>query len=239
MTDEYLFISDCHLDANRPDIAASLSDFLKNRAIQARFLYVLGDLFETWIGDDDPAPEYAQIFDCFKTLSQNTDIFFLCGNRDFLLHEAGAVRIGATLLTEPAYLQLGDDRIVLLHGDSLCTDDIDYQKFREIVRSDGWQNDFLAKSIAERQQIVTDLRAQSQTAMQSKPTEIMDVNRQAVLDSFKQSGVNSMIHGHTHRPAVHYYEGGLTRYVLGDWNPQPSYLSWRKDRGFKLTDTRV
>ena len=239
MTDEYLFISDCHLDAARLDIRASLTDFLKNRAMEARFLYILGDLFEAWIGDDDPAQDYAEIFSCFKTLSHQTEIFFLCGNRDFLFHEAGADRIGATLITEPAFLQLGSDQILLLHGDSLCTDDSDYQQFRAMVRNADWQNAFLSKSLAERQQIVTDLRTRSKAAMQNKSSEIMDVNQRAVLDSFKQSGVRLMIHGHTHRPAIHQYENNNTRIVLGDWNPHPSYLSWRQDQGFKLIDHRV
>ena len=239
MADEYLFISDCHLDANRPDINASLADFLKNRATQARFLYILGDLFETWIGDDDPATEYAEVFSCFRELSQSTDIFFLAGNRDFLFHQAGAERIGAKLIQEPKYLDLGSDHVVLLHGDTLCTDDAEYQRFRKMVRGDEWQDVFLSKPFTKRQQIAADLREQSKAAMQHKSMNIMDVNRQTVLDSFTEFGVSTMIHGHTHRPAVHDHGGGKTRFVLGDWNPQSSYLSWSRDRGYKLTDYRV
>ena len=239
MADEYLFISDCHLDADRPDINASLADFLRNRANQARFLYILGDLFETWIGDDDPATEYSEIFGCFRELSQSTDIFFLAGNRDFLFHQAGADRIGAKLINEPAYIDLGSDRVALLHGDTLCTDDADYQQFRKMVRGDEWQDIFLSKPFTERQQIVAGLRQQSKAAMQKKSMDIMDVNQQAVLDSFAGLGVSKIIHGHTHRPAVHDHGGNKTRFVLGDWNPQPSYLSWRNDRGYKLIDYRV
>lgn len=239
MADEYLFISDCHLDADRPDIIASLADFLKNRANRARFLYILGDLFETWIGDDDPATEYSEIFTCFSELSHRADIFFLAGNRDFLFHQAGAERIGAKHIKEPAYLDLGSDRVALLHGDTLCTDDPDYQKFRKMVRSDEWQDVFLSKPLSERKQIVADLRQQSKAAMQQKSMDIMDVNQQAVLDSFEGLGVSTIIHGHTHRPAVHDHGGDKTRFVLGDWNPQPSYLSWRSDHGYKLIDYRV
>ncbi len=239
MADEYLFISDCHLNAGRPDVTASLANFLKNRAIQARFLFILGDLFDAWIGDDDPATDYAEIFRCFKTLSQNTDIFFLCGNRDFLFHEVGVERIGATLISEPSYLNLGTERIVLLHGDSLCTDDQDYQQFRKTVRTRDWQNDFLSRPLSERQQIAAGLREQSKSAMQRKSMGIMNVNQQTVMGSFVEFDISSMIHGHTHQPAIHHYDGGKTRYVLGDWNPHPSYLSWRRSQGYKLTDYRV
>lgn len=239
MADEYLFISDCHLDADRPDIIASLAGFLKNRAPEARFLYILGDLFETWIGDDDPATEYSEIFSCFKELAQSTELFFLAGNRDFLLHQAGAERIGAKLIKEPAYLDLGADRVALLHGDTLCTDDPDYQQFRKMVRGDEWQDVFLSKPLSERKQIVADLRQQSKAAMQQKSMDIMDVNQQAVLENFAELGVSTIIHGHTHRPAVHDHGDNKTRFVLGDWNPQPSYLSWHSDHGFKLSDYRV
>lgn len=239
MADEYLFISDCHLDANRPDISASLAEFLRNRAHEARFLYVLGDLFETWIGDDDPATEYAEVFSCFRELSDSTDIFFLAGNRDFLFHQAGADRIAARLVKEPVYLDLGSDRVALIHGDTLCTDDAEYQRFRNMVRGDEWQDVFLSKPFGKRQQIAAELREQSKSAMQQKSMDIMDVNQQAVLDSFARFGVSTIIHGHTHRPAVHDHGGDKTRIVLGDWSPQPSYLSWSKDRGFQLIDHRV
>ena len=239
MTDEYLFISDCHLDADRQEITDQLCDFLQNRASQARFLYVLGDLFETWIGDDDPALELSSIFQSFKDLSRNTRIFFLVGNRDFLFHEKGAERIGAKIISEPTILSLGSQRVVLVHGDSMCTDDSDYQQFRKMVRNPDWQIDFLGKSLPERQQIAADLRTQSKAAMQGKSTGIMDVNQKTVIESFSEFGVKTMIHGHTHRPGVHHYDNNRTRYVLGDWNPQPSYLSWRADTGFVLIDPRI
>lgn len=239
MSDEYLFISDCHLDVNRQDITDQLADFLQNRAIQARFLYILGDLFEAWIGDDDPAPDHADIFRCFKDLSHNTEIFFLAGNRDFLFGDEGAFRLGATLIREPSMLSLGDQKVALLHGDSMCTDDPEYQRFRKMVRGIAWQNEFLAKPVSERMQIATGLREQSKAAMQHKSMDIMDVNHQTVIESFAEFGVDTMIHGHTHQPAVHQYDTNQTRYVLGDWNPRPSFLSWRDDRGFILTDYRV
>ena len=239
MTDEYLFISDCHLDASRKDICQNLVDFLKNRARKARFLYILGDLFEAWIGDDDPAPELEQIFLCFGDLSNNTKIFFLAGNRDFLLRHHGAERMGAEIIAEPTLITLGTHKVALLHGDSMCTDDPEYQQFRNMVRGATWQTDFLAKPLAERKQIAIGLREQSKAAMQHKSMDIMDVNRDAVIASFTELAVDTIIHGHTHRPAVHHYADNLTRYVLGDWNPLPSFLSWRADRGFSLSDYRV
>lgn len=239
MTDEYLFISDCHLDKNRQDATNNLVDFLTNRATQARFLYILGDLFETWIGDDDETGGLQVVFECFQRLSQQTEIYFLAGNRDFLLGDQCASRLHATVINEPCFITLAQQNIGLLHGDTLCTDDGDYQQFRTMVRSKQWQDDFLGKSLAERKQIVAGLREQSKHAMQQKPTDIMDVNRQAVLDCFEELGVSTIIHGHTHRPAVHHYPGDQIRYVLGDWNPEPSYLSWTADTGFVLTDPRV
>jgi len=239
MTDEYLFISDCHIDTNRQDITSNLIEFLQNRAAAARFLYILGDFFETWIGDDDPALEFESIFQCLRDISKNTKIYFLTGNRDFLFKQKGAERMDALIIDEPTLITLGNKKVALLHGDSMCTDDPDYQQFRKMVRGHAWQSDFLAKPLAEREKIVIGLRNQSKLSMQHKSMDIMDVNRQAVLTSFTDLGVNTIIHGHTHRPAVHKYPDNQTRYVLGDWNPQPSFLSWRADRGFELSDYRV
>ena len=239
MTDEYLFISDCHLDANRQDITSNLVEFLRNRATTARFLYILGDFFEAWIGDDDPTLELESIFQCLRYISKNTKIYFLVGNRDFLFKHKGAERMDALIIGEPTLLTLGDEKVALLHGDSMCTDDPEYQQFRKIVRGQPWQADFLAKPLAERKKIAIGLREQSKTSMQHKSMDIMDVNRQTVLTSFTELGVDTIIHGHTHRPAVHKYPDNQTRYVLGDWNPHPSFLSWRAERGFELSDYRV
>ena len=239
MTDEYLFISDCHLDANRQDISDQLADFLLNRAAQARFLYVLGDLFEAWVGDDDPAIELSSLFNCFAKLSRSTEISFLPGNRDFLFGNIGARRMRARVIRDPSIITLGEQRVALLHGDSMCTDDLEYQDFRVMVRGEQWQTDFLHKPLNERKNIATGLRKQSKANMRHKSMDIMDVNRQTVIGTFSELGVDTMIHGHTHQPAIHQYGENQTRYVLGDWNPQPSFLSWRADRGFELTDYRV
>ena len=239
MSDETLFISDCHIDASKPEITSNLLDFLQNRAKHARSLYILGDLFEAWLGDDAHNSGNEPVLDCLKALSKNTQISFLAGNRDFLLGDDAANAIGLTRIDDPTTIQLGDHRIVLLHGDTLCTDDSDYQGFRRMVRDPDWQAQFLLKPLAERQVMAAALRVKSAEAMAEKAVEIMDVNADAVTKCFAETGADLMIHGHTHRPAIHQYDNNRKRYVLGDWNPKPSYLSWDNTRGFKLLDPRV
>ena len=163
----------------------------------------------------------------------------MAGNRDFLLGEDFAARTGIRLLEEPERLQLGSHRTLLIHGDTLCTDDHDYQQFRKLVRSSDWQADFLARPLAERRRIAAQLRNDSADAMAQKTADIMDVNANAVEACFRDNAVDTIIHGHTHRPAVHRYPADLTRYVLGDWNPGPSYLAWHPEKGFELQDPRV
>jgi len=239
MSDEYLFISDCHLDAGRPEVTNAITEFLQQRATTARYLYILGDLFEVWLGDDDPAPEHSRVIEALRQLASEVEVFFIAGNRDFLLGQAFARTVNLTLLNEPHILQLGTHRVVLIHGDTLCTDDQDYQQFRSMVRSAKWQSDFLAKSLEERQRIAAQLRADSADAMTQKSIEIMDVNPLAVQDCFKANRASIIIHGHTHRPAVHQYNSDLSRIVLGDWGREPSYLSWTLEQGFDLSDPRV
>lgn len=236
---ERLFISDCHLDAERPEITEALTNFLQVRAAKASHLYILGDLFEVWLGDDDSAPALAPVISTLSRLAQNCEIYFMAGNRDFLIGAAFASRVGLTLLAEPHSLQLGNSRVVLVHGDSLCTDDHDYQTFRNIVRNPQWQNEFLAKPLNERRQIAAQLRRDSVAATNVKASEIMDVNKDAVADLYQKSRADVIIHGHTHRPAVHHYPADLSRIVLGDWRPEPSYLSWTETKGFRLSDTRI
>ena len=239
MSDEYLFISDCHLDPERPQVAAALLQFLQERAAAASHLYILGDLFEVWLGDDDPAREHQRVIDALQRLAATISVYFMAGNRDFLLGGDFSARIGINLLEEPRILQLGNQRALLMHGDTLCTDDQDYQKFRSMVRSAAWQSEFLAQPLAERQRIAAGLRRDSANAMAQKAADIMDVNQQAVRDCFDQNRIDTIIHGHTHRPAVHRYGPKLQRLVLGDWNPGPSYLSWDHQQGFSLVDPRV
>ena len=239
MSAEYLFISDCHLDTSRPEAIRALSDFLEHRANSATRIYILGDLFEVWLGDDDPAAGLAGIIESIKRRARATSMFFMAGNRDFLLGAKFAAEIGVELLPETFRLELGHHSTLLLHGDTLCTDDEDYQAFRRQMRNPAWQTRFLARPLVERQEIAAGLRSDSSKAMSTKSMQIMDVNPETVESCFDTHGVDTLIHGHTHRPAVHHYANGATRYVLGDWNPDPSYLSWRQDLGFELIDPRV
>ena len=239
MSDEYLFISDCHLDASRPEVTATLANFLETRAVTARYLYILGDLFEVWLGDDDPAPEHQQVIGLLRQLGQNTAIFFMAGNRDFLLGKTFADATNITLLDEPHLLLLDNTSVILVHGDILCTDDHDYQAFRSMVRGPEWQSTFLAKTLAERQQIAAQMRSYSADAMAQKSMQIMDVNSAAVQKCFRDNEASTIIHGHTHRPAVHNYDSNLSRIVLGDWDQEPSYLSWKPEQGFELHDPRI
>jgi len=239
MSDEYLFISDCHLHVERPEITRALLEFLQTRALEARYLYILGDLFEVWLGDDDPADDHQMVIESLAKLTASREIFFMAGNRDFLLGENFADKIGITLLQEPCSLQLDHSRVVLVHGDSLCSDDHDYQAFRAMVRNPEWKSAFLARPLQERRQIAAQLRDDSVKAMHQKSNEIMDVNATTVAHCFEENNADVIVHGHTHRPAMHRYDAGLQRIVLGDWNPGPSYLSWTQADGFKLTDARV
>lgn len=235
---EILFISDLHLDQQRPAITEQFLSFLKIRASKARILYILGDLFEVWLGDDDKSGDFQPVFDALHHFSQSSELYFLHGNRDFLVGPQLAQHIGFTFIQDPCVIQLGTKRVGLMHGDLLCTDDVDYQKFRQMVRNVDWQRAFLAKPLTERQAIATQLREQSNQAMSGKADEIMDVNQQTVVDTFQQLKIDTLIHGHTHRPGIQQLSANQQRIVLGDWNPQPSYLSWANDK-FTLMDKRV
>ncbi|MFT5506286.1 MAG: UDP-2,3-diacylglucosamine hydrolase [Gammaproteobacteria bacterium] len=240
MPEDIVFLSDCHLDASKPAIQLNLLDLLGSLEGKINSLYLLGDLFEVWLGDDDPAEYFQPILEAIKAISQNgAAVFFMAGNRDFLVGSKLSNRWGFSILEEPHILELSGQKIGLMHGDNLCIDDIDYQNFRKQVRNPDWQNWFCDKPLEERQAIAAKLRSDSHKAMQQKAEVIMDVNRQAVLDAFDNDDLSIIIHGHTHRPAFHHYDHNRTRIVLGDWNPEPSYLRWNAQSGFNLVDTRV
>ncbi len=237
--DAVLFISDLHLDPDRPDITRQFVDFIEARATRARALYILGDLFEAWLGDDDPASELEPALTPLRELTRHVPTCFIRGNRDFLVGDTLAARLGMQLLDEPCILNHANRRIALMHGDLLCTDDDAYQNFRQLVRGQAWQQDFLSKDLGERRAIANGLRKKSSQAMASKAEVIMDVNQHTVLDYFSRLDVDIIIHGHTHRPAVHDAGNGRKRYVLGDWNPDASFLSLDNDGEFVLHDPRV
>jgi UDP-2,3-diacylglucosamine hydrolase len=237
-----LFISDLHLDADHPAITATLLDLLENRTSDCDALYILGDLFEVWVGDDDGDPLHEQVADALKAVSdRGIPVFMIHGNRDFLLGESFARRCGATLLEEPSVIEAHGQRIAVLHGDSLCTRDTQYMKFREMVRSQRWQQDFLGKSLVERQMIAQQARQQSMDANSNKASDIMDVTHQEVINLMHRLQVNVMVHGHTHRPAVHTIRlqepinGSLeaTRLVLGSWD-QKGWVLEVSDAGMDL-----
>jgi UDP-2,3-diacylglucosamine hydrolase len=223
-----LFISDLHLSAERPDITALFIQFLNNDARQAEALYILGDLFEAWLGDDMVLPEYADAIASMKALHDSgVQLFIMHGNRDFLLGETFTAMSGATLLDDPSIIDLYGKPTLLLHGDTLCTDDVAYQQFRAMVRNPVWQQELLARTPAERLALAKQYREMSQTETGNKAEDIMDVNQQAVEQVMRDKGIYHMIHGHTHRPAIHELainNQAAQRIVLGDWYEQGSVL---------------
>ena len=224
-----LFISDLHLSEDRPAANERFFAFMEKEARAADALYVLGDLFEYWVGDDDlPDPFNAVVAGFFRRLSgAGIGLYLMHGNRDFLVGERFCRETGATLLDDPTVADLGGAKTLLMHGDTLCTDDHDYQAWRRQARSPQFQQQFLAKSVAERKQAVLGLREKSKEVISAKPAEIMDVNAGAVDDAFRRHGVSTLIHGHTHRPGHHSTEvDGLRceRWVLPDWYGKGGYL---------------
>lgn len=218
-----LLISDLHLCASRPHTTRLLLDFLSGSAREAQTLYVLGDLFEYWAGDDDlPDDHHQQVCQAFQALADSgTQVAIMHGNRDFLLADAFARACGATLLPDPYPTEICGHRALLTHGDLLCTDDLAYQAFRRQVRAPGWQQAFLAQPLAERKAQIEGLRRQSEAEKSSKAEAIMDVNAEAVLALLRShQHPEWLIHGHTHRPGRHSIvdQGQVsTRWVLGDW----------------------
>lgn len=202
-------------------------------------MYILGDLFEYWLGDDVGIPANARFIDALAQLSQyGCGLTVMLGNRDFLLGAEFAKAAGANLLTEDELLvQLGDSQAVLMHGDTLCTDDTDYQKFRSLVRQPAWQENFLSQSIDERVRQAQALRKASIDANAHKQSAIMDVNPDAVSNCVQRTQCSALIHGHTHRPATHNLPAlDATRYVLGDWHPtHAKYLRWSAT-GFEMAE---
>lgn len=213
-----LFISDLHLQASHPKTAAAFFDFLEQRAVKTQALYLLGDIFEYWAGDDDLAePFHLQVCQAIRRVSDaGVAVYWIAGNRDFLVGAAFAEAAGLTLLLEPHVVELGGQRIVLLHGDAECTDDTHYMEFRAMVRQPDWQAQFLAMPLAQRKAIIGGMRKGSREQQSGKSYEIMDVAPAAIGQVFAGSGADVMIHGHTHRPALHLLDH-TRRYVLSDW----------------------
>ena len=223
-----LFISDLHLDPRRPAIVSLFLDFLERRARRADALYILGDLFEAWIGDDDDAELGHAVAGALRALVESgVPTCFLHGNRDFLVGQGFASASQVQLLPESVVIDLAGEPVLLLHGDTLCTDDIEYQAFRAQVRDPAWQAGLLEQPLAQRRMLASQLRETSRQATQAKGAEITDVNPVAVECALRTHGVDHLIHGHTHRPAIHRWmmDGRPAwRAVLGDWYEQGSVL---------------
>jgi len=219
-----LFVSDVHLQAAMPRTTQAFLDFLRLHAVKARQLYLLGDMFEYWAGDDDiSAPHNKRIVDAIRAVSDSgVAVFWIAGNRDFLAGADFAEAAGASMLPDPSVVTLCDQRIVLTHGDAQCTDDLGYMAFRAQVRRKEWQEEFLARPLAQRKTIIEGLRQGSREAQRNKSYEIMDTNPAAIAALFDSSGAAVMIHGHTHRPRMHEYPSATgekrRRYVLTDWD---------------------
>ncbi len=230
-----LFISDLHLQPSYPHTCAAFFAFLEERAMAAQALYLLGDVFEYWAGDDDlDLPFHQDIVNHLRRVSDaGVAVYWLAGNRDFLVGEAFAVAAGLTIRAEPHVTDIGGQRVTLVHGDAECTGDDKYMAFRTQVRDPAWQQQFLAMPLAQRKAIIAGMREGSKAAHAGKTMEIMDVAPQAVAALHASTGSEIIIHGHTHRPALHQVDG-KRRYVLPDWEvdalpPRGGWISITSD----------
>ncbi|GHD46483.1 UDP-2,3-diacylglucosamine hydrolase [Marinobacter persicus] len=224
-----LFISDLHLEETRPDITGAFLRFLDEKTPGTERLYILGDFFEAWIGDDERTPLQEQVASALKAVcDRGTEIFLMHGNRDFLIGEDYCQRAGATLLDDPTVIDLYGTPTLLMHGDSLCTADEEYQKFRANMRNPQMQKMMLARPLEDRQKMARQLRDMSMAKNQGKAEAIMDVTPEEVVREMEAHGVQRMIHGHTHRPAIHDLTANgqpAKRIVLGDWDENIWWLT--------------
>ena len=219
------FISDLHLSDKHPELTQAFFVFLNESKEACTHLYILGDLFEAWIGDDDDTPLYQEIKKALLTFTTNgPKTFFIHGNRDFLIGKSFAEDTGITILPDPYSLDINGQNVVLSHGDFLCTDDTDYIAFRDQVRTEAWQSNFLQKDLTERKEIAASMRDASQEATAEKSKTITDVNTAAVENFIAEHNPNLFIHGHTHRPDIHEINSSK-RIVLGDWGADGWFLS--------------
>jgi UDP-2,3-diacylglucosamine hydrolase len=232
-----LFVSDLHLDGAWPGAIRQFEQFLAGPARSAQALYILGDLFEAWVGDDDPDPARAAVLAALRTLTQSgVPCYAMHGNRDFLLQSGFEARSGCKLLADPTIIDLGGRLTLLTHGDVLCTADLAYQRLRSVVRRPAWQRRFMALPLATRQRLAQLARAGSRAHTGRMHEQIMDVADTAVEALMRQCGVHTLIHGHTHRPGVHRFTldgSSAERLVLGAWYEQGSCLRFDQ-AGFEL-----
>ena len=227
------FISDIHLSDKHPELTQAFYTFLKESKEACTHLFILGDLFEAWIGDDDSTPLIQEIKSALREFTTNgPETFFIHGNRDFLIGQTFAEETGITILPDPYSLVINEQKIVISHGDFLCTDDVDYITFRNQVRTQEWQSDFLQKPLSEREAIAASMRDASQEATAEKSNTITDVNLDAVNNFIDEHKPDFFIHGHTHRPDIHNLESAK-RIVLGDWGDSGWYC-WLNEDSYQL-----
>ena len=213
-----LFVSDLHVDDGRPHVLAGLRRLVETDAAQVDAMYILGDLAEVWVGDDDDGEVAEALRDTLAAASERCALHVMHGNRDFLLGERFAAETGATLLDDPAVVDVDGERVLLAHGDAYCTGDKQYQRMRSLFRSSEWQAGVLATSLAERRALAASLRAKSIAANENKADNIMDVDAAAIDAALQEADARLMVHGHTHRPGIHLLPEQRRRIVLGDWN---------------------
>tara|TARA_B100000900_G_scaffold372494_1_gene352447 strand:- start:1428 stop:2153 length:726 start_codon:yes stop_codon:yes gene_type:complete len=234
-----VFLSDIHISDQHPEISKHLEEFLLEEGSKTDAIFVLGDLFEYWLGDDDPNPLFREIKQLLKRLSdKNISIFFIHGNRDFLIGESFAEETGCHILNDPHIIDLCDKRVLISHGDMFCTDDKEYQLFRNQTRDPAWKEFILSKSLSFREEFAKQARLESSKHISSNKNEIMDVNKDEILKMYEKYNVDIIIHGHTHRPAIHdvFFNGrNCQRIVLGDWYEQGSILKC-DETGFDLIE---
>jgi UDP-2,3-diacylglucosamine hydrolase len=231
-----LFISDLHLTEERPEANERFIGFIEGKARSADALYILGDFFEYWIGDDDLGePFNAVVAGLLADLTRRgVRLFFMHGNRDFLIGERFCAATGAQMLSDPTVTSIENVSTLLMHGDTLCTDDLEYQAWRRKARDPAFQADFLAKPLPERRKAILQMRERSKQVVQGKTAEIMDVNDEAVREALRRHGVRRLIHGHTHRPGRHAVEVDgerCERWVLPDWYGRGGYVEVAARKG--------
>ena len=215
------FVSDLHLEPIENKRVKVFFKFLNDAVNKYEELYILGDFFEYWIGDDDTQPVNKLIMQRLKTASDNgLKIYFIHGNRDFLIGSEFESETGVKILEDQHIFNIGERKIMVSHGDSFCIDDVEYQEMKREIRSDSWKKDFLTKSISERVDFANDLRKKSSERNSNKPENIMDVNDNYVLEVVQREKIDILIHGHTHRPVVHNMANGSIRAVLGSWEEE-------------------
>ena len=231
----HYFISDLHLGGEMPDTFRLLDYFLTEVATDMSHLYILGDLFDAWIGDDEDAPQAEAVRQTLRAVTaKNIAGYFIHGNRDFLIGDTFAKQTGFQLLPENHCLSLCGKQVLLMHGDSLCIDDKEYMQFRQQVRNPAWQQTVLAMPLQQRREMAKQVRSQSKSMNSVKAEDIMDVNPDAVTETMARHNAELLIHGHTHRPTIHPLEQEKQRVVLGDWRRNSAWYYRMDEQGQAL-----